>query len=124
VIKELKKRSDKWKKSEPWLPLLDDEIISKMKSYITECVRIAWRMVNLLPPLEIVPASEVCGEKFNEFFEKEGEEVEEKKPTIKVCIWPAVSDCITGKVLIKGTAAIIPEPNLLKNQRVAKGRDV
>jgi len=118
VIKELKKRSDQWKKSEPWLPLLDDEIISKMTSYITECVRIAWRMVNLLPPLQIVSASKIRGEKFSELFEKEEEEVEENTPTLTVFIWPAVSDAITSEVLIKGTAAIIPEPKLLENEEL------
>ena len=70
-------------------------------------MRIAWRMVNLLPPLKIVLVSQVHGEKFNEFFEIEEEEVEEKASTIKVCIWPAVSDYLSGEVLIKGTAAII-----------------
>lgn len=123
VLKELKKHNDQWRKSEPWLPLLDDEIISKMTSYITDCVRIAWRMVNLLPPLKIVSVNQVHGEKFNEFFDKEEEEVKEKTPTIKVCIRPAVSDYISGEVLIKGTAAIIPKPKQLKNQQVT-GTDV
>lgn len=123
VLKELKKHNDQWRKSEPWLPLLDDEIISKMTSYITDCVRIAWRMVNLLPPLKIVSVNQVYGEKFNEFFDKEEEEVKEKTPTIKVCIRPAVSDYISGEVLIKGTAAIIPKPKQLKNQQVT-GTDV
>jgi len=117
LLKELKKHHDQWRKSEPWLPLLEDGIISRMMSYITECVRIAWRMVNLLPPLKIVLVSQVHGERFNEFFEKEEEEVKEKTPTIKICIWPAVSDYTSGEVLIKGTAAIIPKPKQLKNQQ-------
>ena len=75
-------------------------------------------MVNLLPPLKIVLVSQVHGEKFNEFFDQEEEEVKEKTPTIKVCIWPAVSDYISGEVIIKGTAAIIPKPKQLKNQQV------
>jgi len=124
VLKELKKHHDLWRKSEPWLPLLDDGIISKMTSYITECVRIAWRMVNLLPPLKIVLVNHVHGERFNEFFEKEEEEVKEKTPTIKVCIWPAVSDYTSGEVLIKGTAAIIQKPKLPKNLQRVTGTEV
>lgn len=113
MLIELKKHRDQWTKSEPWLPHLDDEIISKMKNYITECVRIAWRMVNLLPPLKIVQVNQVHGEKFNDFFERE-EEVKEKTPTITVCVWPALTDYNSDEVLVKGTAAIIPKP---KQQR-------
>jgi len=124
VLRELKNSHDMWRKSEPWLPLLDDDKISRMRSYIMECVRIAWRMVNLLPPLKIVLVNQVHGERFNDHFDKEEEEVKEGMPTIKVCIWPAVSDYISDEVLVKGTAAIIQKPKQLKNQQLAKGTDV
>lgn len=71
-------------------------------------------MVNLLPPLKIVLVNQVHGERFNDFFDKEEEEVKEKTPTITVCIWPALSDYNSDEVLVKGTAAIIPKP--LKQQ--------
>ena len=121
MLNELRKSHDKWRKSEPWLPFLDDDKISKMMSYIMDCVRIAWRMVNLLPPLKIVLVNQVRGERFNNYFDKEEEEVKEGTPTIKVCIWPAVSDYISDEVLVKGTAAIIPKPKQLKNQQSATG---
>ena len=125
MLKELKDCHDKWRKSEPWLPLLDDGIISRMKSYITECVRIAWRMVNLLPPLKIVLVNQAHGERFTEFFEIDEEKAEENTPTIKICVWPAVSDYNSGEVLIKGKAAIIEKPKLLKNrQQAATGTGV
>lgn len=110
MIRELTKKYDQWTKSEPWLPLLDDEIISRMKSYITECVRIAWRMVNLLPPLKIVLTNQVHSAKFDDFFQTEKEEAKEKTPTITVCVWPALTDYDGDEVLVKGTAVIIPKP--------------
>ena len=110
MFRELKKKRDQWIKSEPWLPQLDDEILSRMKSFITECVRIAWRMVNLLPPLKIVLESQVCDERFEDFFHTEKEEVREKTPTITLCVWPALTDYDGDEVLVKGTVVIIPKP--------------
>ena len=82
----------------------------KMKSYIKECLRLAWRMVNLLPPLKIVTVDHTHGKAFDDFFETEVEENEEKAQTMKVCVWPAVTDCDNDEVLVKGTVAIIPRP--------------
>lgn len=112
MFRELTKKRDQWMKSEPWLPQLDDKIIlgSRMKSYITDCVRIAWRMVNLLPPLKIVLANQVHGERFEDFFQTEKEEVKEKTETITVCVWPALTDYDSDEVLVKGTVVIIPKP--------------
>ncbi|KAL9965718.1 hypothetical protein ACROYT_G029560 [Oculina patagonica] len=112
MLRELTKKRDQWRKSEPWLPHLDDEIISRtsMKNYITECVRIAWRMVNLLPPLKIVQVNQVHGDKFDDFFQTEKEEAKEKTPTMTVCVWPALTDYDGDEVFVKGTAVIIPKP--------------
>ncbi len=116
MVIELKKYRDQWRKSEPWLPHLNDEMITKMKNYITDCVRIAWRMVNLLPPLKIVLVNQVHGEKFDEFFEREEPEVKESTPTITVCVWPALADYDSDEVLVKGTAAILPKPKQQQQQ--------
>lgn len=120
MFRELIKKRDQWIKSEPWLPHLDDEIISRasMKNYITECVRIAWRMVNLLPPLKIVQVNQVHGEKFDDFFQTEKEEGKEKTPTITVCVWPALIDYDGDEVLVKGAAVIIPKPKRQREQVV------
>jgi len=106
----LKTKRDQWIKTEPWLPQLDDEILSRMTGYINECVRIAWRMVNLLPPLKIVLENQVCGERFEDFFQTENEEVTEKTPTNTLCVWPALTDYRGDEVLFKGAVVIIPKP--------------
>ena len=83
----------------------------KVKSYIKDCVRIAWRMVNLLPPLKIMTIDDVQGRAFDEFFETEVEENKEKAQTMKVCVWPAVTDREhPGDVLVKGAVVILPIP--------------
>jgi len=110
TFRELKKKRDQWIKSDPWLPQLEDEILSKMKSFITDCVRIAWRMVNLLPPLKIMLANEVGGERFDDYFQTEKEEVKERTSTITLCVWPALTDYHGDEVLVKGTVVIIPKP--------------
>lgn len=110
TFRELKKKRDQWTKSYPWLPQLEDEILSGMKSFITDCVRIAWRMVNLLPPLKIMLANEVDGEKFDDYFQTEKEEVKERTSTITLCVWPALTDYRSDEVLVKGTVVIIPKP--------------
>ena len=81
-----------------------------MQNYVKECLRLSWRMVNLLPPLKIVTTDDVKGRPFDDFFEKEMEENKEKAQTVKVCVWPAVIDCDNDKVLVKGSVAIIPKP--------------
>ena len=85
-----------------------------MKNYITDCLRLAWRMVNLLPPLKIKKVDDVRDRELNYFFEKEIDENKENAQTVKVCVWPAVTDCDNPKeALVKGTVVIIPRP---KNQ--------
>ena len=108
TLAELKKFRDQWKKDDPLLPYLDDDILFKMKNFIAECVQISWRMVNQLPPIEIVQANKMHGERFEEFFEKEEEELKEKVPTMTICVWPALTDSMGHEVLAKGKAAIIP----------------
>ncbi|PFX26812.1 uncharacterized protein LOC111328475 [Stylophora pistillata] len=112
TLKELKAQHRQWREHDPWLPYLDEDKLSKMKNFVTECVRLAWRMVNLLPPLKIVMIPDVQGEKFDEFFEKEEEEVKEGVPTMTVCVWPALTDSKGDEVLVRGKAAIIPKPKL------------
>lgn len=111
MLIELRKHRNQWSQNEPWLPYLDDSIIEKMKNYIRDCVRIAWRMVNLLPPLKIVLTTQVHGKRFDDCFQREEEESKEKTQTMTVCVWPALTDYDSNEVLFKGTAAIIPKPN-------------
>ena len=108
TLAELKKFRDQWIKDDPMLPYLDDDILFKMKNFITECVQISWRMVNQLPPIKIVQANKMHDERFEEFFEKEEEELKEKVPTMTICVWPALTDSKGDEVLAKGKAAIIP----------------
>lgn len=118
MFRELKKKREQWIKSEPWLPQLEDEVLSRMKSFITDCVRITWRMVNLLPPLKIMLASEVARERFDDYFHTEKEEVKEKTLTDTLCVWPALTDCDGDEVLVKGTVVIIPKPKRRHEQLV------
>lgn len=117
IMKELTTCRDQWSEHYPWLPYLDDNTMknAKMKSYIKECLRLAWRMVNLLPPLRIVTVNQVHGAAFEDFFEKEVEHNEENAETMKLCVWPAVTDCDNpDEVLVKGTVVIIPRPKNLQ----------
>lgn len=81
----------------------------RMKNYIKECLRIAWRMVNLLPPLKVVTPDEVCEKAaFDEFFDKEIDASKENADTMKVCVWPAVIEGDNpNDVIVKGAMAII-----------------
>ncbi|KAJ7330656.1 Mitochondria-eating protein [Desmophyllum pertusum] len=117
---ELKNHRDQWNRSEPWLPHLDDKIIAKMENYIKDCVRIAWRMVTLLPPLKIVLVNDgdLHDEQFDDFFQTEVEENKENTPTIEVCVWPALTDYNSDEVLVKGTSVIIPKPKQPKQHVV------
>lgn len=108
TVTELKKFRDQWRKEDPLLPYLDDNILLKMKNFIAECVQISWRMVNQLPPIKITQANKVHGERFEEFFEMEEEEVTERASTVTICVWPALTDSEGDEVLAKGKAAIIP----------------
>ena len=110
TLTELKKFREQWRKEDPLLPYLNDDILLKMKNFIAECVQISWRMVNQLPPIKIRQANNVYGERFEEFFEKEEEEVTERVPTMTICVWPALTDSSGDEVLAKGKAAIIPRP--------------
>ena len=116
---ELKKYRDHWRETEPWLPYLDDGVISRMDNYIKECVRISWRMVTLLPPLKIVLVNDgdLHDEQFDDFFQTEVEENKENTPTIQVCVWPALTDYNNDEVFLKGTSVIIPKPKQPKQQR-------
>lgn len=103
---------DVWTKHDEY-PYLDDNAMKneKVKSYIKDCVRMAWRMVNLLPPLKIMTADDVQGRAFDEFFEIEAEENKENAQTMKVCVWPAVTDRDhPSDVLVKGEVVILPKP--------------
>lgn len=114
-MEELKTEREKWKESNPWLPYLDDSTINsdRMRNYIKDCLRLAWRMVNLLPPLKIVTLDGVERTKYDEYFEMETEENREKAETMNVAVWPAVIDSDNGEVLVKGAVAVIPRS---KNQ--------
>ena len=112
TLTELKKFREQWRKEDPLLPYLEDDILLKMKNFIAECVQISWRMVNQLPPIKIRQANNVYGERFEEFFEKEEEEVTERVPTMTICVWPALTDSSGDEVLAKGKAAIIPRPQI------------
>lgn len=120
TFRELKKKRDQWMISEPWLPQLEDEILSGMKSFITDCVRIAWRMVNLLPPLKIMLANDddLKGERFDDYFHTEKEEVIERSSTITLCVWPALTDHDGNEVLVKGRVVIIQKPERRQEQMV------
>lgn len=110
---ELKKRSsEEWKKSYPWLPCLDDDIMKneKMKNFISDCLRLAWRMVTLLPPLKIETIDEEKRKKFDYYFEKEVEENKERSETMNVCVWPTLMVCDSDEVVQKGVVAVIPKP--------------
>ena len=108
TLSELKKIRGRWIKEDPLLPYLDDDILFKMKNFIAECVQISWRMVNQLPPIKIELANKVHPRRFEEFFEKEEEELTEKVPTVTICVWPALTDSKGDEVLAKGKALIIP----------------
>ena len=117
-MKELMNRRDEWRERYRWLPYLDDSTIKdpKMKNYIKDCLRLAWRMVNLLPPLKIVSLDEVQSKKSEDYFEMEMEENKENAQTMRVCVWPAVIDCGNDdEVLIKGSVAIILRPKNLSS---------
>lgn len=87
----------------------------KIKNYIKECLRIAWRMVNLLPPLKIVTPDGVREKAaLDEFFDKEIDDNKENADTMKVCVWPAVIEGDNpNDVIVKGAVAIIPRPKNL-----------
>lgn len=111
MMRKLTSLRDQWKKKYPSLPYLEDTILNhvRMKNYIKECLRIAWRMVNLLPPLKVVTPDEVCEKAFDEFFDKEIDANKENADTMIVCVWPAVIDGDNlNEVIVKGTVAIIP----------------
>ena len=108
TLTELRKYREEWIKEDHLLPYLDDDILLKMKNFIAECVQISWRMVNQLPPIKIKLANKVRPKRFEEFFEKEEEELTEKVPTVTICVWPALTDSKGDEVLAKGKAAIIP----------------
>lgn len=113
-------RRKEWRERYHWLPYLDDSTIKdpKMKNYIKECLRLAWRMVNLLPPLKIVSLDEVRtrSKKSEEYFEMEMEENKENAQTMHVCVWPAVIDCDNDhEALVKGSVAIILRPKNLSS---------
>ena len=112
LVTELTKCRDSWRRCYPWLPYLEDSIMrnEKMQSFIRDCLRLAWRMVNLLPPLKIVTVDEVDVGKLDEYFEKEVEENRDSTKTMNVCVWPAVMECYSDEVLQKGGLAIIPKP--------------
>ena len=59
--------------------------------------------------MKITLANEVHGKKFEEFFEKEEEELKERVSTVTICVWPALTDFKGDEVLAKGKAAIIPK---------------
>lgn len=115
LVTELTKCRDSWQGRYPWLPYLEDSKMrnEKMKSFIKDCLRLAWRMVNLLPPLKIVTIDHIEVGKLDEYFEKEVEENRESTKTMNVCVWPAVMDCYNDEVLQKGGLAIIPKPRNL-----------
>lgn len=109
-------RRDQWKTENPLLPYLEDSILThtRIKNYIRECLRVAWRMVNLLPPLKIVTPDAVPGNAFDSFFEKEIDDNKENAHTMQVCVWPAVIDGDNlNDVILKGMVAIIPRPKNL-----------
>ncbi|PFX11723.1 hypothetical protein AWC38_SpisGene24447 [Stylophora pistillata] len=110
TLTELRTFREQWRKDDPSLPYLDDDILDKMKNFIAECVQISWRMVNQLPPLKIELANKVRSQRFEEFFEKEEEEITEEVPTMTICVWPALTNSKGDEVLAKGKAAIIPRP--------------
>ena len=97
TVTELKKFRDQWRKEDPLLPYLDDNILLKMKNFIAECVQISWRMVNQLPPIKITQANKVHGERFEEFFEMEEEEVTERASTVTIQLCLAGSNWLRGR---------------------------
>lgn len=102
-----------WAEHYPWLPYLDDNAMKnlKVKNYIKDCVRISWRMVNLLPPLNIMTIDDLQDRAFDEFFDTDVEENKENAQTMKVCVWPAVTDPHhPGDVLVKGAVVVLPKP--------------
>ena len=120
MMTELQQRYQEWRTSSPMIPHLDDGILknTKMANYIKECLRLAWRMVNLLPPLTLVKMSQVHGAPLDFFFEREVEETKENAQTLEVCVWPAVSNLENPKeVHVKGTMAVIPRPKNLSYAR-------
>ena len=113
IEEKLRVLREVWTRDYPWLPYLDDNVMKngKVKTYIKDCVRVAWRMVNLLPPLKIMKIDDVQGRPFDEVFETEVEENKEKAQTMKVCVWPAVTDRDhPGDILVKGAVVILPKP--------------
>ena len=116
MMTELIQRHEEWRKHSPMLPYLDDDILknTKLASYINECLRLAWRMVNLLPPLTLVTVNQVRGHKLDDFFDKEVDENKENAQTLEVCVFPAVSNLENpNEVHVKGTMAVIPRPKNL-----------
>ena len=110
TISELRKRRESWRNENPLLPNLDDNVLFKMKNFITECVEVSWKMVNQLPAMKIALPNKEDGDRLEEFFEKEEEELTEGVPTVTICVWPALTDFKGDEVLAKGKAAIIPRP--------------
>lgn len=110
MMTELQQRYHEW-------PYLDDDILknTKLASYVKECLRLAWRMVNLLPPLTLVTADQARRGTLDAFFTIEVEETTETAQTLDVCVWPAVSNLENpNEVHVKGTMAIIPRPKNLQ----------
>lgn len=58
------------------------------------------------------------GERFDDYFNTEKEAVEERTPTITLCVWPALTDYDGNEVLVKGKAVIIQKPKRRQEQLV------
>ncbi|XP_068685171.1 uncharacterized protein [Montipora foliosa] len=117
MMTELQQCYHEWRRSSPMLPYLDDDMLknTKLASYVKECLRLAWRMVNLLPPLTLVTADQARRDTLDAFFTIEVEETTETAQTLQVCVWPAVSNLENpNEVHVKGTMAIIPRPKNLQ----------
>lgn len=110
TLSELKIFRELWKKEDPLLPYLKDDILIKMKNFIAECVEVSWNMVNQLLPLKIRLPNEVHDKRLEELFEIEVEDFTEGMTTVTICVWPAVTDPMGKMVHAKGRAVIIPRP--------------
>ena len=82
------------------LPEFDGSFTSKphMASYICECVRLSWAIVNQVSPLEI----EYTSERYSNVMHRRFHTSDEKSHWIKQYVWPTLVNAKDKNIISKG----------------------
>ena len=82
------------------LPELPDFLTSKpyMATYVCECVRLSWAIVNQVPPVEI----EYTSERFSDVMHSRFHTSDSKSQWIKMYAWPTLVDSKDKNILSRG----------------------